>query len=121
MTKSFPCRTLLTIDSKSQIAIQYCYKYKSERPDSHVFWVHCGSVARFEQGYKEIARKLKLPGTQDPETDVVRAAFDWLSDEDNGSWRLVIDNADDLEIFFASARRSQSRLANNRKRCSAPK
>jgi tetratricopeptide (TPR) repeat protein len=70
--------------------------------------VHCSSIARFEQGYKEIARKLKLPGLEDPETNVVKCVFDWLSDEDNGSWLLVLDNADDKEIFFGSARRSQS-------------
>jgi hypothetical protein len=58
-------------------------------------WVHCGSVARFDQGYQEIARKVKLLGTQGPETDVVKAVFDWLSDEDKGSWLLVLDNAND--------------------------
>jgi tetratricopeptide (TPR) repeat protein len=70
--------------------------------------VHCGSVARFDQGYKEIARRLKVPGTQDPETDVVKAVFDWLSDEDNGPWLLVLDNADDQRMFFEPAIRSQS-------------
>jgi tetratricopeptide (TPR) repeat protein len=70
--------------------------------------VHCGSVARFDQGYKEIARRLKIPGTQDPETDIVRTVFDWLSDEDNGPWLLVLDNADDQRMFFEPAIRSQS-------------
>lgn len=101
-------RPLLIGDSKSQIAIQYCYKYKSEQPDSHVLWVHCGGVARFDQGYREIARKLKLPGIQKPETDIFNDVYEWLSDEDNGSWLLVLDNADDQEIFFGSARRPQS-------------
>jgi tetratricopeptide (TPR) repeat protein len=32
--------------------------------------------------------------------------FDWLSDDDNGSWLLVLDNADDQEIFFGSGGRS---------------
>ena len=71
-------------------------------------WVHCGSVARFDQGYKEIARKLKLPGIQGPETDIFNDVYEWLSDEDNGSWLLVLDNADDQEIFFGSTRRPQS-------------
>jgi tetratricopeptide (TPR) repeat protein len=70
--------------------------------------VHCGSVARFDQGYKEIARRLKIPGTQDPETDVAKTVFDWLSDEDNGPWLLVLDNADDQRMFFEPAIRSQS-------------
>jgi tetratricopeptide (TPR) repeat protein len=93
----------LTVDSKSQIAIQYCYAHKSEQPDSHVFWVHCGSIARFDQAYKEIARKLKLPGLQDPATDVVKSVYDWLSDDDNGSWLIVLDNADDQDILFGSS------------------
>jgi tetratricopeptide (TPR) repeat protein len=74
-------------------------------------WVHCGSVARFDQGYKEIARRLKIPSTQDPETDVVKVVFDWLSNEDDGSWLLVLDNADDQEMFFGHATRSQSQDA----------
>jgi hypothetical protein len=98
----------LTVDSKSQIAIQYCYKYKSEQPDSHVFWVHCGNVARFNQGYKEIARKLKLTGLHNPEIDIITTVFDWLSDDDNGSWLLVLDNADDQEMFFGSSGRPTS-------------
>ena len=94
------------VDSKSQIAIQYCYQYRSRQLDSHVFWVHCGSIARFDQGYREIARKLELPGIQDPGMDVVKTVFDWLSDEDNGPWLLVLDNADNQEIFFGSGNRS---------------
>ena len=69
--------------------------------------MHCGSVARFDQGYKEIARRLKIPGTQDPETDIVQTVFDWLSDEDNGPWLLVLDNADDQGMFFEPVIRSQ--------------
>jgi Tetratricopeptide repeat len=69
--------------------------------------VHCGSVARFDQGYKEIARRLKIPGTQDPETNIVEIVFDWLSDEDNGPWLLVLDNADDQGMFFEPAIRPQ--------------
>lgn len=69
--------------------------------------MHCGSVARFDQGYKEIARRLKIPGTQDPETDIVQTVFDWLSDEDNGPWLLILDNADDQGMFFEPVIRSQ--------------
>ena len=45
---------------------------------------------------------------EDPETDAVKAVFDWLSDEDNGSWLLVLDHADDQEMFFGSAGRQES-------------
>jgi hypothetical protein len=34
--------------------------------------------------------------------------FEWLSDDDNGSWLLVLDNADDQDMFFGSSGRSTS-------------
>ena len=61
-----------------------------------------------DSGYKEIARKLRLPGLHDSEIDVVQSVFDWLSDDDNSSWLLVLDNADDQEMFFGSSGRSMS-------------
>ena len=44
----------------------------------------------------------------DSEIDVVQSVFDWLSDDDNSSWLLVLDNADDQEMFFGSSGRSMS-------------
>ena len=34
-------------NSKSQIAIEYCYRYMERKPDAQVFWVYGGSIARF--------------------------------------------------------------------------
>jgi hypothetical protein len=48
---------------------------------------------------------LNLPRLHDPGIDVVKSVFDWLSDDDNGSWLLVLDNADDQEMFFGSGGR----------------
>ncbi|KAL8941379.1 MAG: hypothetical protein Q9216_002283 [Gyalolechia sp. 2 TL-2023] len=42
---------------------------------------------------------LKLPGWNDPQSDTFRILHTWLSEEQNGSWMLVIDNADDIEIL----------------------
>jgi tetratricopeptide (TPR) repeat protein len=51
---------------------------------------------------------LNLPRLHDPGMDVVKSVFDWLSDDNNGSWLLVLDNADDQELFFGSGGRSPS-------------
>jgi hypothetical protein len=88
--------------SKSQIAIEYCYRYKTENPEGQVFWVHGSSISRFDQAYNEIARKLRLPGLGDPNIDIRSAVFEWLSDEDNGPWLFVLDNADDQELLFGN-------------------
>ena len=52
-----------------------------------------------------------MPGIQGRETNIFNDVYEWLSDEDNGSWLLVLDNADDQEIFFGSAQRPQSQNA----------
>jgi hypothetical protein len=65
-----------------------------------VFWVHGSSIARFDQAYNEIARKLQLPGLGDPNVDIRRAVSEWLSDGENGPWLFVLDNADDQEVLF---------------------
>lgn len=46
---------------KSQIAIEYCYRFEDEHPTNNVFWVYTNSVLRFNQAYRGIARKLDLP------------------------------------------------------------
>ena len=93
---------LISVDlySKSQIAIEYCYVFRERNPEAHVFWTYAGTTARFEQGYQEMARKLSLPGWDDQRTDPLELVHDWLNDERNGNWLLVVDNADDATIFF---------------------
>src|SRR5277367_3766373 len=61
--------TQLTGSRKSQIAIQYAYWHRKTHPDRSVFWIHAGSVDRFQQGFSEIARECKILGFDDPKAD----------------------------------------------------
>jgi len=38
---------------KSQLAIEYCYRFCERSPEASVFWLH-GSSDRFLQAYREI-------------------------------------------------------------------
>ena len=87
------------VNRKSQIAIEYCYRWHNQHPQGHVIWIHASNQARLDQAYKGIARKLQLPSCNDPETDIFEIVFEWLCDEDHGQWLLVLDNADDIETF----------------------
>jgi tetratricopeptide (TPR) repeat protein len=87
------------VNRKSQIAIEYCYRWHNQHPQGHVIWIHASNQARLDQAYKCIARKLRLPGCDDPETDIFEIVFEWLCDEDHRPWLLVLDNADDIETF----------------------
>ena len=64
-----------------------------------MFWVHASSYTRFEQGYRDIANRIELSGREDPKVDILQLVCQWLGDEGNGSWLLILDNADDAALF----------------------
>lgn len=72
-----------------------------------MFWVHAATAEKFEQAYKSIAIKLELPGCDDPKTDVLGLVSRWLGDVDNGRWLMILDNADDIDVFFQRQHRSE--------------
>jgi hypothetical protein len=88
--------------SKSQLAIRYAYSMLETVPQRFVFWVAASTSARFEQAYRNLADKPLLPGRIDPEVDVLRMVRDWLCDEENGPWTMVLDGVDALGVFFPS-------------------
>jgi tetratricopeptide (TPR) repeat protein len=67
-----------------------------------VLWVHASTATRFDEAYKEIARKAHLPGWHDPKVNTLQLVFEWLSGESTHRWLLVLDNADDEEVFFGT-------------------
>ncbi|KIW17568.1 hypothetical protein PV08_04763 [Exophiala spinifera] len=83
---------------KSQIAIAYAYQYRQRYPRRHVFWMYAATRSRFAQACMQMARRLKLPGCDDPKTDACELVAAWLADEDNGSWLLIVDNVDDANL-----------------------
>ncbi|KAH8648162.1 P-loop containing nucleoside triphosphate hydrolase protein [Tricladium varicosporioides] len=84
---------------KSQIAIEFSHRLRSQDLQTWVFWVHASTTERFEQGYRAIAAALELPGWNDPKTDILGLVWRWLSDIRSGYWFLILDNADDTDIF----------------------
>ena len=98
----------MSFDRKSQIAIEYCWRFKEAHPETHVFWVHAGSVGRFDQAYKSIARRCQISGWDNPGENPLQLVYEWLSDERNGSWLMVIDNADDKSVFSNRERETAS-------------
>jgi tetratricopeptide (TPR) repeat protein len=101
---------ILIDDSKSQLAIQYAHSIRDEAPQTFVFWVHASTQARFEEAYRDIADRLQLPGRSDPRANVLRLVRDWLRDEKNGRWVMIIDNADDIDVFFPSRKRQRDEV-----------
>jgi tetratricopeptide (TPR) repeat protein len=88
------------VTRKSQIAIEYAYRLRSRSSQTWVFWVHASNSTRFKQAYSDIASRVELPGRDDPNADILRLVFNWLRDEGNGHWLMILDNADDADVFF---------------------
>ena len=61
----------------------------------YIFWVNASNPEQFRQSYRNIAGLLKLPGFNDPKTDVFNLVYLWLCRESNGPWLIILDNMDD--------------------------
>jgi tetratricopeptide (TPR) repeat protein len=66
-------------------------------------------VTNFEQGYRDIANAVRILGRNDKGADILTLVYEWLRDKSNGNWVLILDNADDKDVF--SSRPSNQRLA----------
>jgi tetratricopeptide (TPR) repeat protein len=94
------CNNLKKGPRKSQIAIEYTYRVREAAPNTWVFWIHASNATRFKQGYREIASVAEIPGRDNPNIDILQLVNRWLSDEKNSDWLMVLDNADDNNVFF---------------------
>ena len=92
---------LLRLNRKSQIAIEYAYRLREKSPATSVFWVYANNTARFEQSYRNIAIAAKIPGLEDPKADILNLVFEWLGSNESGDWLLILDNAEDTDVFFS--------------------
>ena len=86
---------------KSQIAIHYAYWLCDRRPDLAIFWVHASSVDRFREAYQQIADELTIPGTSDISSDLLAIVCHWLKAKLKTPWLMIIDNADEMDMFSA--------------------
>src|SRR2546430_640076 len=90
----------LTGQSKSQIALEYAYRLREQSPQCSIFWVYATNVTKFEEGYKRIASECHIPGCEDPKGDLMQLIRNWLESKYKCNWLMIIDNVDDVNIFF---------------------
>ena len=85
---------------KSQLAIEYAHRVVAGRADTWVFWVHAGTQARVEEGFRTIADTVKLHGRNQLKANIPQLVYGWLSNERNGRWIMILDSADDRDVFY---------------------
>ncbi|KAK0622372.1 hypothetical protein B0T14DRAFT_513774 [Immersiella caudata] len=85
---------------KTQIALAYARWLKSKNIAS-IFWVRARNADLFEESFKKIAATYHLTATGDhAPTDVLPLVKNWLESEQSGNWLMVVDSADDAELFY---------------------
>ncbi|KAH0527489.1 hypothetical protein TsFJ059_002489 [Trichoderma semiorbis] len=85
---------------KTQIALEYAFQLQKTHPTVSVFWIHASSAARFRQAFASIAQKYDITGYAEPKVDMPLLVRGWLEEKDRGEWLMIIDNADDMQLFF---------------------
>lgn len=70
-------------------------------PDVSIFWVHASDAHRFRESYANIAKACNVPGINVSGANVLLLVKEWLEAQHQSRWLLIIDNADDSELFFS--------------------
>ncbi|RFU76226.1 tpr domain, partial [Trichoderma arundinaceum] len=87
---------------KSHLAIEYAHRIAAASNDLWVFWIHAATQARVEEGFRIIADTVKLAGRMQPKANIPLLVQNWLSNEGNGRWIIVLDSADNGEVLYGA-------------------
>lgn len=74
---------------------------KDETPRKWVFWIDAATRASFQESYKQISVAIGIDYVGKHSVDTMVPVRRWLCAESNGQWTMVIDNAEDANIFFS--------------------
>ena len=69
---------ILRYGSKSQFAIEYCYRVRENSTNTWVLWIHASNAARFDQDVRKLADDAKIPGRKEKDADIFQLVYSWL-------------------------------------------
>ncbi|KAJ5889620.1 hypothetical protein N7504_010430 [Penicillium tannophilum] len=84
---------------KTQIALELAYQVREDSTLS-IFWIPATSIEAVEQAFMSINERLGLPSG--PTIDVKSQVKIYLSSQEVDPWLLIIDNADDADMWMSS-------------------
>ena len=89
----------MDLSRKTRIAIEFASRMRRFQSSTWIFWVHGANSTRFVESFRSFAERIDLRGRSNPETNILERVAQWLRDEKNGRWLMILDNADDGNIY----------------------
>lgn len=87
---------------KTQVALELAHRIRDRDKECSVFWIPCTSHAIIEQMFVQIAQILGLRVVNP--ADVKKQVNSYLSSKRTGKWLLILDNADNTEMWSTGSR-----------------
>ena len=82
---------------KTQIALELAYQVREKDPACSIFWIPATTTEAIEQAFMNINKSL---GLSTADKDAKLQLKKYLSSERAGRWLLIIDNADDADMWM---------------------
>ncbi|KAH6724975.1 P-loop containing nucleoside triphosphate hydrolase protein, partial [Leptodontidium sp. MPI-SDFR-AT-0119] len=95
---------------KTQLVLELVYRIKDKYRNCLVIWIPATNMESLHQAYLDVARQLKIPGSDEDKADAKKLVQEYLSKEYVGRWFLVFDNADDVNMWITQSRPGSGRL-----------
>ena len=64
--------------------------------------MYVATESRFVEACQKLLQLLHIPGSKDSNVDPCDLLAQWLEDEENGPWLLILDNADDGDLILGN-------------------
>ncbi|KAL5318896.1 hypothetical protein ACEPPN_013964 [Leptodophora sp. 'Broadleaf-Isolate-01'] len=95
---------------KTQLVLEIVYRIRDRYKDCLVIWIPATNTESLHQAYLDVARQLKIPGSDEDRADAKKLVQGYLSKESAGRWLLVFDNADDVNMWITQSGPGSGRL-----------
>ncbi|KAH8588759.1 hypothetical protein B0O99DRAFT_524437 [Bisporella sp. PMI_857] len=95
---------------KTQLVLELVYRIRDKYKNCLVIWIPATNIESLHQAYLDIARQLKIPGSDEDKADAKKLVQGYLSKESAGRWLLVFDNADDVSMWTTQSGPGSGRL-----------
>ncbi|KAJ5475322.1 Acyl transferase/acyl hydrolase/lysophospholipase [Penicillium diatomitis] len=84
---------------KTQLVLELAYQVRDMYPDCSIIWIPAMDKEQFQQTYVKVAHQMAIVPSDGDQEDVKSLVHEYLSRPQNGNWLLIIDNADDFEMW----------------------